>query len=183
MLSNSFGKNCLTAAAVAACVLTNYKVPYKVVVGYFHFLHPESKEALVATAFPHVWLETKEGVTDLAYSDVARKILVLGQGIGFHDDAVRPTYSVTPLLPVFQGKEGGPKPIGIDVLGAVAKDLTAYLDQSPPYVQREVSKILTSAFDGSDEIKIDPQGLASVASSTSSTAAACSTGRTGSATA
>ena len=155
MLSNNFSKNCLTTAAVAACILGHYKVPFKVVVGYFQFL---------PTSFPHVWLETEpDCVTDLSYSDVARKIVILGQGIGFHDDAVRPTYSRTPALPVFEGSPGGAKPMPISVIAEVAKNLGQYLEQSPPYVQREVTKTLASAFDGSDEIKIDPKGLSSVA--------------------
>lgn len=159
MLNNNFGKNCLTASAVASCVLAHYKVPFKAVAGYYQLLHPDTDEPVVATAFPHVWLETPHGVTDLAYSGLARKILVLGQGIGFHDHAIRPTYSAEPTLPVYTGEPGGTAPLSHAVLCAVAKDLTAYLAQSPAHVKREVEKILESAFDGTDEIKVSPEAI------------------------
>ena len=163
MLNNNFGKNCLTASAVGACVLAHYNLPFKAVAGYYTLLHPETGEPVVGTAFPHVWLETTHGITDLAYSGLARKILVLGQGIGFHDHAIRPTYSADATLPVFTGESGGPAPLPHSVLAAVAKDLTAYLAQSPPHVKRDVDVILQSAFDGTDEIKVSPEAIEGVA--------------------
>jgi hypothetical protein len=163
MLANNYGKNCLTASAVAANVLAHYKLPFTVVVGYYQFMHPEFPQdvaqAVVKTSFPHVWLETCHGVTDLAYSGVARKIMVLGQGIAFHDDALRPTYSAEPLLPVFAGAEGAPRPLPFAVLAGAASNLTQYMDKSPDHVRREVAKILTSAFDGTDEIKLNPADI------------------------
>lgn len=167
MLNNNLAKNCLSANAVAAKVLDYYKIPYEPVAGYWHLDIPGTDVPVVQSSFPHVWLETRIPespealITDLAFSGAARMIVVLGQGIGFHDDALRPVYTREPKYPEFQGKEGGPKPLPFAVLQEQAKVLRAYLNnpRTPAYLVREVKTIMETAFDGTDAVNIDPSSF------------------------
>jgi hypothetical protein len=143
MMSTPLGKNCLSAAAVAAAILQHFKVPFTIVAG---FTHMEG----TTQSFPHVWLESPGGiVTDLTFSGPYRKVIILNWAVGFHDDAMRAVYTREPEYPVDASKS-----LPLDVLQFQASNISAYVARGPQHVKEAIGQALSKAFDGSDRLEI-----------------------------
>lgn len=142
LMSTTLLKNCICTSALVAKIMRHYKFSYRVVVGYYHLPG-------VAVSFPHMWVETGPGdVTDLTWSSQDRMIVVLGQGFGFAEGAVKPTYTRTATFNVYQGA------LSVEALQDQAVDLERYLAGAPPGIQTRVLETFEVAINGDDKVDI-----------------------------
>jgi hypothetical protein len=139
MMSNGLSKNTLCASTVAARILSKLGVPFEVVTGYSQMEGAE-------VSFPHVWLESPGMlITDLAFSEPLRSVMVLGQSFSFNDDARKPFYSETPLFAVANG-------LPLDVLSTQAQDLEGYISRGPAHVRTSMRTVMAEALNESKSL-------------------------------
>jgi hypothetical protein len=139
MMSNGLSKNTLCTSTIAARIFAKLGVPFEVVTGY-------SQMEGVELSFPHVWLESPGMlITDLAFSEPLRSVMVLGQSFSFNDEARKPFYSETPLFAVAQG-------LPLDVLSTQAQDLEGYVSRGPAHVRNSMRTVLEEALNESKSL-------------------------------
>jgi hypothetical protein len=146
-------KNCLMAAALVSRLFRYYGVPHTPITGYYHMDGLDM-------SFLHVWIATgpEDDVTDIVFSHPSRKILIMGQGFGFVEGAVRPTYTASAKHPVM------PTQLTYSILQEQCRDLKGYLARAPKSMRDTIASIFDKAIDGSKELQLrfSPALLASL---------------------
>jgi hypothetical protein len=154
---------CLSSSAIAAAVLTYFRLPWRVVTG--HFTLPGFPYAI-----PHAWVQTDglpfgDGITDITYTDAKRKIKLLGQPVSIQlsesgEEAVPSAYFLGVWNPAnagaftpMDGSRGvlpDHRVVTVDRLQQHARDIAAYLRGST--ARAVTAGVLRKALDGNTEI-------------------------------
>lgn len=157
MGSQILGSFCMVGVNVAAQILTHFDEPFSIVTGYFHMEDPVTKRPLHPYSFAHAWLQSgiKGSVTDICFSDPRRQILVMGTAMAFVNDAIRPTYTISPKYAVYTGELGRPS-LPLETIDAEVLRITANLPKPtvPKFLEAELAEILKVAFDPSPSMKL-----------------------------
>jgi hypothetical protein len=140
MISNNLAKNCLTAVVIASRILNNFQIPYNIIGGYTQL---EGS----GVSMPHVWLETHgSAITDLTYTNPMRTVTVLGQSIGFDDDALKPTFTPEPVYTI------STRSLPLATLIDAAQNLGEYLAKAPAFVRDNVKATVDAAIDPDSKV-------------------------------
>jgi len=165
MMSTGMSTSALAAAAVAARVMRRCDMPFRTVVGFTQLPGSDA-------SFPHVWLVSPgDLVTDLSFSQPLRTVHMLGQSVAFDDEALKPTFSLTPLhaVPV---EHNGKRIIDTQILLSHAKDLEAYLAGAPPSLRASVDSLVSKCLDGTEKVEFSGASLSLIQGMAAAAAAA-----------
>lgn len=150
------GSTCLSAAGVAAAVLTHYHVPYEVVCGF------TTTEGM-AQAMTHVWLNTPgRGITDISFKTVDKELPLLGQYFSVTEGA-------TFKLKYHAGKEPPPgfavlpDTTPLHILQYYSSNFDLYFAQGTDNLRATRDAVLAQALDGKRTLTIPRSAVAPAA--------------------
>ncbi len=153
------GQNCLSASMVARNIFQHFRVPCRVVAGFYHMDVPEHPEGKLMS-YPHVWVQTGNSetadITDLTFSGPFREILTMGVGLGSSEHAVKCRYTQQPTYDILPGAQ----PVG--VLREVAQDLDAWVRGAPqtsPSLKAQIDAIVARALEPGSVVKLKSTAL------------------------